>query len=241
LSRISDLQRLYDILYGVRERLGEHRLSGCHGRMNWPRRGVYFFFEAGEQRTGSGSGPRIVRVGTHAVTETSRRTLWNRLSQHRGVARTGAGNHRGSIFRLLVGEALLNRDKLDVPTWGQGSSRGEASRLCGLSEATIQEREHPIEVAVSEIVGAMPLVWVEVENVPGLTNRRGFIERNAIALLSSSKAVEMDPPTSLWLGLHSRRRRVTESGLWNQDYVGESYDPAFLDVLAHRAAVASQP
>jgi hypothetical protein len=28
-----------------------------------------------------------------------------RLSQHRGITATGAGNHRGSIFRLLMGAA----------------------------------------------------------------------------------------------------------------------------------------
>jgi len=33
-------------------------------------------------------------------------TLWARLSQHRGSAKSGGGNHRCSIFRLLVGRAL---------------------------------------------------------------------------------------------------------------------------------------
>ena len=33
--------------------------------MYWPQRGVYFFMEDGEERSDSGSGLRIVRVGTH--------------------------------------------------------------------------------------------------------------------------------------------------------------------------------
>ena len=86
---------------------GFPQLRACHGRMPWPRRGVYFFFEEGEVRSDSGSGPRVVRVGTHALTDRSKTTLWNRLAQHRGVARSGGGNHRGSVFRLLVGQALL--------------------------------------------------------------------------------------------------------------------------------------
>ena len=106
MSRFADMQRLYGILYDLRKRLGGHCLKECHGRTSWPQRGVYFFFEDGELRSTSGPGPRVVRVGTHAITEKSTTTLWARLSQHRGPARTGAGNHRGSIFRLLVGEAL---------------------------------------------------------------------------------------------------------------------------------------
>jgi hypothetical protein len=35
--------------------------------MSWPRRGVYFFFENGEMRSETGTGPRVVRVGTHAM------------------------------------------------------------------------------------------------------------------------------------------------------------------------------
>jgi hypothetical protein len=50
----------------------------------------------------------IVRVGTHALETGSQTTLWKRLSQHRGQARSGSGNHRGSIFRLIVGTALIH-------------------------------------------------------------------------------------------------------------------------------------
>jgi hypothetical protein len=55
---------------------------------------VYFFREAGETRCDSGNGPRIVRVGTHALKAGSSTKLWTRLSQHRGKS-AGGGNHRG--------------------------------------------------------------------------------------------------------------------------------------------------
>jgi hypothetical protein len=104
MDRLSDLVRYYDLLDRLEQKLGgERRLSECSGRMDWPKRGVYFFFEPGEERRDSGHGPRVVRVGTHALTTNSRTTLWNRLSQHRGVEKSGGGNHRGSIFRLIVG------------------------------------------------------------------------------------------------------------------------------------------
>ena len=63
--------------------------------------------EDGECRSDSGDGLRVVRVGTHALTSSSRTTLWKRLSQHKGQKASGGGNHRGSIFRLLVGSTVL--------------------------------------------------------------------------------------------------------------------------------------
>jgi hypothetical protein len=83
--------------------------------MDWPKRGVYFFRELGENRSDTGEGPRIVRVGTHALKSGSQTKLWTRLSQHKGQPSTGRGNHRGSIFRLIVGTALIKRDAHDFP------------------------------------------------------------------------------------------------------------------------------
>src|SRR5882757_8040601 len=106
---------------------GRHRLSGCSGRMEWPPRGVYFFMEPGEVRRESGAGPRIVRVGTHALKDGSRTKLWTRLAQHKGQ-RSGGGNHRGSIFRLIVGAALLTDEPEPCVTWGQGNNAARAIR-----------------------------------------------------------------------------------------------------------------
>jgi hypothetical protein len=67
---------------------------------------VYFFFEDGEVR--ADGGLRLVRVGTHALTATSKATLWGRLRQNRGQVggrSPGGGNHRGSVFRRHVGAA----------------------------------------------------------------------------------------------------------------------------------------
>jgi hypothetical protein len=40
-------------------------LADCTGRDGWPRHGVYFFFEGGENR--ADGSPRVVRVGTYAL------------------------------------------------------------------------------------------------------------------------------------------------------------------------------
>src|SRR5689334_15077551 len=98
-QRCADLVRFYSLLGRLEAAVGGARvLAACSGRMDWPRRGVYFFREPGEMRSDTGAGPRIVRVGTHAVTNTSRTKLWGRLAQHKGRLGSDGGHHRGSVF-----------------------------------------------------------------------------------------------------------------------------------------------
>jgi hypothetical protein len=151
MSRVEDLSGFYSILDALRARSGGTRtLSECTGRMAWPTRGVYFFFEDGEYRA-AGDGLWVVRVGTHALLPTSGRTLWNRLSQHRGTVSPLGGNHRGSVFRLHVGDALLRSGQSPVSvsdTWGVGVTAPRETR----------ERERPLEANVSEFIGRMPFL-----------------------------------------------------------------------------------
>ena len=224
MPRRSDLDAFYTLLDELEVRIGgQRRLGECRGRMPWPERGVYFFFEPGEHRDVAPAHQRVVRVGTHALTSTSRTTLWKRLRQHRGTSNPrGGGNHRGSIFRLLVGEALLNRDaSITVESWGRGSS---ATRdLRGL------ERAH--EIRVSDHLSEMKLLFVAVPDDPGRDSARGTIERNSIALLSNYSEPAPDQPSAGWLGYYSGRDRVRRSGLWNNNHVDEAYDPEFLNLL----------
>jgi hypothetical protein len=211
-----DLDRFYQLLHDLQEALGGKRVLGkCRTLMRWPRRGVYFFFEQGETR-GSGRSMRVVRVGTHALRIGSRSRLWGRLKQHRGSMR-GGGNHRSSIFRLHVGAALINRypEKWRVPTWGNDSP---VDRKC----------ERPLEMAVSETIGGMSVLWLDIPDEPGPDSDRGYVERNAIALLSTVGA-QTDPPSPNWLGLHSVKSDIRRSGLWNRNHLFDSYDPEFLD------------
>jgi hypothetical protein len=235
MTRLDDLKRFYSLLDELETRLGgKHTLEQCSGRMRWPSRGVYFFFEPGEFRIHSGNGMRVVRVGTHALTASSRSTLWGRLSQHRGVGRDGGGNHRGSIFRLLVGQALLRHsgETTGLPSWGMGSDPGKAARELGTAREAVKEQEHSHEVAVSRHIRAMPFLWLAIEDAPGPGSVRGLIERNAIGLLSNYRKEPLDAPSSTWLGHKSGRERVRESGLWNNNHVDEPYEPTFLDTLA---------
>ena len=224
-DRVAHLRRFYDILARIEiGGCGVRVLQACSARSEWPQRGVYFFFENGEVRSGSGSGNRVVRVGTHAVSLGSRTTLWNSLSQHRGAADL-TGNHRGSVFRLLVGSALSARDpNLTVSTWAKGQSAPRDTRLA----------EQVLEQAVSRHIGAMPCLWVSIGDAPSPQSRRAYIERNSIALLSNAMIDETeasDRPSSKWLGLWCPRPDVRRSGLWNSRHTEVAYDPAFLDEL----------
>lgn len=219
-KRLDDVRIFYNILSILENRLGARRLGDCHGRMRWPKRGVYFFFEEGEQRSTSGAGLRVVRVGTHAVSEGAKSRLWDRLSSHRGAAKSGGGSHRVSVFRRLLGEALSEKSRsLKFSTWGKGMT---ATRQ-------IREIEKPLERIVSQYIREMKVLWIEANDEPSKNSVRKFIERNSIALLSNHKQqVEIDPFSSLWLGKYSRQAKVRLSGLWNSDHVDEDYNPAFL-------------
>ncbi len=258
-DRAADTGRFYDLLGRLATRTGGPRvLRDCSGRMDWPRWGVYFFFEPGETRYGSGpvsdsslnSGScpsadcrgRVVRVGTHGLTAGSKSVLWGRLSQHRGDARSGRGNHRGSIFRLLVGIALAQRNGLPLPpSWGVGNSRGAAAGRLGLSPANIKDTEESLERLVSRYIGQMPFLWLDVPDEPGPGSRRGLIERNAIALLSSFKTPAVDRPSTNWLGRNSDRERVRQSGLWNNAHVEQAWHPDFLAEMELRVETMRRP
>lgn len=223
--RLQHLRRFYEILNRLEISCGGCRLlSNCSSSSRWPQRGLYFFFEKGEVRSVSGSGNRVVRVGTHGVSLGSRTSLWNRLAQHRGTTNLG-GNHRGSVFRLLVGSAIAARDHTIVETWGRGQS----------APRSVRDAEHPLEHAVSLHIGAMPCLWVSIDDAASAQSRRAYIERNSIALLSnaSTPTEPLDQPSGSWLGLWCPHDDVRSSALWNSRHTSATYDPAFLDELDH--------
>src|SRR5690606_23340773 len=193
-------------------------LADCTGRSGWPERGVYFFFESGEFRSDSGKGPRTVRVGTHALTPDAGTRLWGRLRQHRGTSSSGGGNHRGSVFRDLVGASLAARDPaIVVPSWNTDKPQHEV--------ALAAEHEH--ERRVSAVIRSMPFPWVAIPDAASY-GQRGYVETNAIALLSNYTRPAVDAPSPSWLGRHCDRALVRDSGLWNNDDVKKTHDAAFL-------------
>lgn len=223
MSKRSDVSNFYEILGNAELKMGGCiRFSDVSKRVKMPSHGVYFFRDPSEPRSGGDSKGRVVRVGTHALTEKSRSTLWSRLRQHRGTLKTRGGNHRGSIFRLLVGEAIINQEAAsDWPLWGIRSTASKDQRMAELH----------LEQRVSEYIGNLEIICVHVTDPPGPDSFRGYFERQCIALLSGFNEPAIDPASKNWLGLASGRERVRHSGIWNNRHVDETYDPKFLDHL----------
>ena len=132
----------------------------------------------------------------------------------------GSGNHRGSVFRLHVGSALIRRDGWQDAgqTWGKKTSAPPAVRAA----------ERALERAVSDHLGRMQVTWVAVED----RHRRGALERGLIALLSNLDRPTIDAPSPTWLGHHAAHPRVRGSGLWNVDHVERAPQRDVLDLLA---------
>lgn len=219
-KRAKDVTVLYAILKDPLLRETQLRpFSECSGSMTWPQRGLYIFYEPGYNRMLYSTEPKIMRVGTHAVSEGSSSSLWQRLKTHKGNE-DFSGNHRGSIFRLHVGAALITRNGLDCPSWGIGQS----------ANRSIQDIEGTIEKRVSEYLRGMEVLSIRIEDSPSKMSDRAYIEQNMIALLSGPIG-PVDLAKESWLGYHCPNPAVCRSSLWNVEYTDMQYDPSFLEVL----------
>ena len=131
-------------------------------------RGVYFFFEPSECRN-DGIHHRVVRVGTHAVSSGSKATLWSRLRTHRGHLEgsyPGGGNHRGTVFRKLVGKAIIEKSNLsrDYPNWGIKDS----------TDSELKKKEHPLELKVSQVIREMYFTWIEIDDARAILDNTNY-------------------------------------------------------------------
>ncbi|MFB6125400.1 MAG: hypothetical protein ABEJ59_05525 [Halanaeroarchaeum sp.] len=227
MMRRDDVDRFYGLLDDLAKAVdGPLRLGDCTGHMDWPDRGVYVFFAPDEYRA-SGEQRRVTRIGTHAVSEGGGTSLWNRLRAHRGAMRgtyEGGGNHRGSVVRERIGEAMIEREGLhdEYPHRGEGSSAKRDRRL----------EELEMERRVSGYIRELPFLWLRVDDEPSGESQRAYIERNVIALRSNDDRTPVDPRSADWLGADSTSEEMRKSGLWNVDHVGEEYDPAFFATLS---------
>jgi len=196
-----------------------YKMSGRINTWSTIHRGIYVFLDNGFDSSVS-IYKQVVRVGTHSIKKCgSKSTLGSRLRQHKGNLRGGGGNHRGSVFRLLVGDAIIRRDGLSIayPNWGNKDN----------TTKTIRQSELPLEQQVSDYIRQLPFLIINVNPTIDGPKQRAFLERSLIAMISD---VGGKGKTS-WLGHNCSRSEVKNSGLWNNNHVNEKYDPSFLDVL----------
>lgn len=214
------IKRFYRILERLAESLGNPTLAEVVSG-GLPPKGVYFFFDPTEPTSFSKKLPRLVRIGTHAVSIGSKATLRNRLRTHFGT-RDGAGNHRASVFRLHVGQSLLARDgrNEDFPNWGKGQS---ANKL-------ITQHEYSFERQVSAYLARLLVLHVPIDDDAGKSSMRAVMEHHLIALMTEDRAF-LETPSEAWLGRWSSRPEISSSGLWNVRSVGERVDLKIVELL----------
>jgi len=218
-AQVSRFYRMMRLLW--LEQRGGRTFCDSNGKMEWPRRGLYFITEM-PGGLAHGTMPRIVRVGTHAVSAGSRTTLWDRLSTHRGT-QAGGGSHRSSIFRSHVGHAIMNKGGQSAwpQTWSQGQS----------APRTVRDGETQLEALVSNTIGQMRVLWLDVPDDAGPGSDRAYLERNTIGLLSRANLLTPHRDAN-WLGLFSSDWRICVSGLWNLNHVFTRPNGDFLDRLS---------
>ena len=216
MTRLNDLKRFYRLMDRLEKNVnGRRRLGDCDPATDPAVGGVYFFFEEGEKRSGSGKGERVIRVGKC-------KRYRRRISrQHKGPREE---MERGSVFRRWVHNALFRRDrKRDSADFPDITKKN----LAGMLEALNRGQQRRLAKATSKHMWPMNLLFVPI----GEEECRRYIEKNAIALLSEYNKKPIDPPSERWLGRYSTNERIRRSGLWNHNHVANRHDPEFLDQL----------
>jgi|AntDeeMetageno50_2_1112565.scaffolds.fasta_scaffold00806_10 hypothetical protein len=226
-SRPTPLREIYSKLGDLKEQTGgPFFLSECDGHMDWPDRGIYIFFTHDSNQELSPVGESTVaRIGTVGVANGSSNTLWGRLRQHRGNQRgkyAGGGNHRGSIFRLHVGRALIEREGLheQYPHWGTKHADWPED----VETEFVREQEHSLEQRVSDYIGTLPFLVLDVPGEPGPKSDRALIEQRLISTFSFYHRTH-NLGSDDWLGVDSPKPEIYKSQLWNINHVEGFSDP----------------
>lgn len=160
-----------------------------------PQNGIYVLFENGEI---AHNANRIVRVGTH----TGNNQLRSRLNQH-----FIAENKDRSIFRKNIGRAILNREQDDfLGQWEIDlTTRESKTKHAGTIDL---EKLQKTEKRVTEYIQSN-FLFVSF-SVTGKTDRLHWESK----LISTVSLCDECHPSVNWLGLHSPKERIRESGLW---------------------------
>lgn len=186
-----------------------------------PQNGIYVLFEKGEF---AHETDRIVRVGTH----TGNNQLPSRLEQH-FVRR----NKDRSIFRKNIGRAILNREKdTFLAQWEIDMTTSDAKKKYAemLDQRKLQETEKRVTDYIQQY---FRFVAFRVDDKA----KRLSWESKIISTISQCDECS---PSKNWLGLHSPKEKIRESGLWlvNELYkqpLSESDYKALKTVVLHTA------
>lgn len=161
--------------------------------------GLYFFYEIGEASEHGAAG-RIVRVGNHPRCKGG---LVRRLRQHY------SGQKNGSVFRKLLGGALMRAKEPRSPCLAPGPGQGHWERQGGKTCYHCQSVEKEVS-ALLRLRFRFRCVAI-----------RGRAERNHFEslLIATLAACSICSASLRWLGLHAYSDTVRNTGLWNTQFV----------------------
>lgn len=180
-----------------------HRLFNCQKRVTYPfdnqltqipDNGIYVKFEKGER---FGDFDRIVRVGT----DTGENNLKKRLVEHFVTE-----NKNRSIFRKNIGRAFLNKEKNPYLKFWELDTTSVVEKEKNLKFID-KEFERVLEGKISDYIkGNISFCIFKVET----KEARLFWESKIVSTLAQSQI----RPSDNWLGNHSPKKPIRESGLW---------------------------
>jgi hypothetical protein len=160
-----------------------------------PNNGIYIIFEREEKYENL---DRIVRVGTH----TGNNQLRSRLNQH-----FVNENKNRSIFRKNIGRCLLNKDNHPYLKEWEYDITSRANRE-EYEEKLNREFEKELEKAISKHIQTnLSFCVFEVST----ENERIYWERKIASTLAQDPNKKQ---SENWLGQHSTKSKIKESGLW---------------------------
>ena len=205
-SRYKEIRAVYSILEH-KQKAQSLFIFNDLPKISLPKRGVYVFLDPNEDTIYSNILPRIVRIGTHAVSNGSKSTIRQRLIAHYGTQSSSGGNHRSSVFRKHIGTALLKGKFSDkrLNSWGKGSN----------AKKDIKDKEEWLELKVSSEIRKLWCCVFEIDDMPSKNSKRSTIEKLLINLLSNSN---IDLISKNWLGKNSDSKEIMNTGLWNIQY-----------------------
>jgi hypothetical protein len=166
-----------------------------------PTNGIYFLYEKGEYSHGT---DRIVRVGTH----TGKNQLCSRLKQH-----FLKENKDRSIFRKNIGRAILNKNNDPFLKFWEYDLTSKKNREKYLPIVDLSKHKKVEKEVTDYIQSNFSFVVFQIDDKDLRLELESKII-STVSLCNNCKASDN------WLGMHSPKRKIRESGLWlvNQLY-----------------------
>lgn len=208
-----------------------------------PENGVYFFYEDGEMWGHSGQESRIVRIGSHRDGNFRSRIADHYLSGGRKMnlhVNKPAPKDR-SIFRKNLGRALLaNIQDPYLEIWDINFTTIRSRQAYGNRRNLAKERE--IEDEVTRLLReTFSFRYLKLDVGVSRMGKHGL----EAALIGTVATCNFCKPSNTWLGLHSPKPKIRQSGLWlvqhlNSRAINGDDKEAIGSALARQAALENQ-